>query len=84
MTELIKTGVYLKNGREIITNGDFLPTPDEARENTMAYQIMRAHSVSENKEKMSIKFDSLISHDITYVGIVENRYLYGFFTIARK
>ena len=71
MTKLINNGVYLKDGREIITNPENLPSPLDAKENTMAYQIMRAHSVTNNKEKMNIKFDSLISHDITYVGIIQ-------------
>ncbi len=71
MAQLINHGVYLKDGREIITNGDNLPSSDVAKENTMAYQILRAHSVTDNKEKMNIRFDSLISHDITYVGIIQ-------------
>ena len=71
MTKLINNGVYLKDGREIITNPENLPSPLDAKESTMAYQIMRAHSVTDNKEKMNIKFDSLISHDITYVGIIQ-------------
>ncbi|MBQ7876686.1 MAG: hydratase [Clostridia bacterium] len=71
MTKLINNGVYLKNGREIVENTANLPTPEVARENTMAYQIMRAHSVTNDKKKMNIKFDSLISHDITYVGIIQ-------------
>ena len=71
MTKLIKNGVYLKNGREIITSCDNFPAPDEARESTMAYQIMRAHSVTNDKKNMNIKFDALISHDITYVGIIQ-------------
>ncbi len=71
MTKLINNGVYLKNGREIVENNANLPLPEDARENTMAYQIMRAHSVTNDKKKMNIKFDSLISHDITYVGIIQ-------------
>lgn len=71
MTKLIHNGVYLKNGRELVEDSTLLPSPDVARESTMAYQIMRAHCVSDNKAKMNIKFDSLISHDITYVGIIQ-------------
>lgn len=71
MTELIQKGVYLKNGRELVYEDANLPAPDAAKENTMAYQIMRAHSVTDDKKKMNIKFDSLISHDITYVGIIQ-------------
>ncbi|MBQ8540142.1 MAG: hydratase [Clostridia bacterium] len=71
MTKLIHNGVYLKNGRELVESGANLPSPEVARESTMAYQIMRAHCVTDNKTKMNIKFDSLISHDITYVGIIQ-------------
>ena len=41
------------------------------REKTIAYKIMRAHDSSNNPDKLRIKFDSLISHDITYVGVVQ-------------
>lgn len=71
MTKLINGGVYLKNGREFVTDTTNLPAPDVARENTLAYRIMRAHCVTDHKEKMNIKFDALISHDITYVGIIQ-------------
>jgi aconitate hydratase len=37
----------------------------------MAYQIINAHNVSGNNEKLSLKFDALVSHDITYVGIIQ-------------
>ena len=43
----------------------------EAREKTMAYQILRAHDTDGSGEKLRLKFDSLISHDITYVGIIQ-------------
>ncbi len=71
MTELINKGIYLKDGRTLLQEGENLPSPDTARENTMAYQIMRAHSTSKDAKSMNIKFDSLISHDITYVGIIQ-------------
>ncbi len=71
MTKLINHGVYLKDGREILEASASFPSADECRENTMAYQIMRSHSVTDDKKIMNIKFDSLISHDITYVGIIQ-------------
>ncbi len=73
MVELIERGAYLCDGK-IIDASDApasLPSPDEAREGTMAYKIMRAHSESGASSQMRIKFDSLISHDITYVGIIQ-------------
>ncbi len=42
-----------------------------AREKTIAYSILRAHNVSGDMEKLRLRFDALISHDITYVGIVQ-------------
>ncbi len=72
MVELIKQGVYLLNGTEIRTDGAGLPTPDEARENTITYGILRSHDVDGSKgKKMRIRFDAMMSHDITYVGIIQ-------------
>lgn len=72
MVELIDKGVYLLDGKTIATSTEGLPSPDEARENTIAYQILRAHDVDGSKgDKMRIKFDALMSHDITYVGIIQ-------------
>ena len=41
------------------------------REKTMAYQIFRRHNQREEAGQLHLKFDSLISHDITYVGIIQ-------------
>ncbi|MBR1626515.1 MAG: hydratase [Bacteroidales bacterium] len=72
MIELINKGVYLLDGEKIVMNAENMPSADEARENTIAYGILRSHEVDGNKgKKMRIKFDALISHDITYVGIIQ-------------
>ena len=72
MVELIKQGVYLLNGTEIRTDGAGMPAPDEARENTITYGILRSHDVDGSKgKKMRIRFDAMMSHDITYVGIIQ-------------
>ena len=42
-----------------------------AKENTIAYGILKSHNVSGNMDKLNIKFDKLTSHDITYVGIIQ-------------
>jgi len=57
-------------------NGAPVPAPEgvdkaEARRRTIAYQIMEAHSVSDEGGVMHIRFDALVSHDITYVGIIQ-------------
>ena len=73
MIELDSNGVYLLDGEKLIPAdaGADLPAPDAARESTIAYQVMRAHSKSSDPKKMRIKFDALMSHDITYVGIIQ-------------
>ena len=72
MVELFNQGVYLLNGKEIKMDAAGMPSADEARENTIAYRILRAHDVDGSKgKKMRIRFDAMVSHDITYVGIIQ-------------
>ena len=72
MVELINQGVYLLEGNQITTQANGLPSPDEAREQTITYGILRAHDVDGGKGKsMRIRFDAMMSHDITYVGIIQ-------------
>lgn len=69
MVELIPHGVYLLDGKTVAEKAEM--TPDQARENTIAYQILRAHDVSGAGDKLRIRFDAMVSHDITYVGIIQ-------------
>ena len=70
MVELIPHGVYLMDGKTIASEAPV--APDEARENTIAYGILRAHDTVGGKgKKMRILFDAMASHDITYVGIIQ-------------
>lgn len=72
MINVIDKGTYLLNGKEFAEARAGLPTPQEARENTIAYQILRSHDIDGSKgDKMRIKFDAMMSHDITYVGIIQ-------------
>ena len=72
MVELIPHGVYLLDGKTVVSDPTGLPSPDEARENTISYGILRAHDVDGGKgKKMRIRFDAMVSHDITYVGIIQ-------------
>ena len=68
MIKLTSHGVFLKDGK-ISASADI--TPAEARKNTIAYSILNAHNKSGNDENLKIKFDALVSHDITYVGIIQ-------------
>ena len=70
MVELHPNGVYLLDGKTIAPSAAL--SPDEARENTIAYKILRAHDVDGSKgKKLRIRFDAMVSHDITYVGIIQ-------------
>ena len=44
---------------------------DNPRQNTIAYRILTGHNTSGSSDKLKIRFDSLASHDITYVGIIQ-------------
>ena len=69
MIELIKRGMYLVDGVPCETAE---LSPEQARENTIAYSIINAHNVSGSKTALKLKFDALVSHDITYVGIIQS------------
>ena len=69
MIKLTKEGVYLVDGK--LASKATL-SPDEARKNTIAYSILDAHNKGDKASKdLRIKFDALVSHDITYVGIIQ-------------
>ena len=70
MITLNPNGVYLLDGKTIAAEGPL--DKDAARENTIAYQILRAHDVNGSTGKsLNIRFDAMVSHDITYVGIIQ-------------
>ncbi len=82
MVKLYEQGVYLLNGTEILEDqpqaGAALSAKfgreikkEEAKKGTMAYGILTGHNTSDNDKKLKIKFDKLISHDITFVGIIQ-------------
>ncbi len=68
MIRILREGRYLSDGQLI---GSASEPPEQARENTIAYQILRAHDRSDDLKLMRIKFDALISQDLTYVGIIQ-------------
>ncbi|MDD4291657.1 MAG: hydratase [Clostridia bacterium] len=68
MIKLINEGTYLVKGK---MTKDLQADKNQARKGTMAYQIMNKHNISKDEKKMNIEFDCLMSHDITYVGIIQ-------------
>ncbi|MDD3339944.1 MAG: hydratase [Lachnospiraceae bacterium] len=71
MIKLFDTGAYLVNGTDIVTETPQGTSQAEAKQNTIAYGILKNHNTSDNMEKLQIKFDKLTSHDITFVGIIQ-------------
>ena len=83
MIKLFSNGVYLINNRETVEDcnevnsilanklGNNYPSKENAKKNTIAYNILKEHNTSENMDKLKIKFDKLASHDITFVGIIQ-------------
>ena len=68
MITLYENGVFWRNGAPAKSEaGD----KSAGREKTIAYKILNAHNRSKTPGTMEIQFDSLISHDITYVGIIQ-------------
>ena len=65
---LHENGVFLVDGKP--TSKAAL-SPEEARKNTIAYSILKDHNVSGSDTELCIRFDALVSHDITYVGIIQ-------------
>ena len=65
---LQEQGVYLVNG--VPQSGASIPAV-EAKKETMAYRILQAHNQSNDPSKLRIRFDAMLSHDITYVGIIQ-------------
>ena len=80
MIKLSENGAYILNGEVIENtpeNGARLAgeingvTPEVGATLTMAYGILDSHNTSGNMENLKVKFDKIISHDITYVGIIQ-------------
>lgn len=67
MITLHDKGVCWRNG--VPTEVPVADLP--GREKTIAYSILRGHDRSGGGDTLRIRFDSLISHDITYVGIIQ-------------
>ena len=67
MIRLHDGGVLLRGGRPIAA----CAAPEGAREKTIAWKILSAHNHPAPDGQLHLSFDGLISHDITYVGIIQ-------------
>ena len=80
MVSLYDGGIYLVNGKEIIPEQESAKVEsltgkkadkEAAKKGTIAYSILSAHNTADNMEHLKLRFDSMTSHDITFVGIVQ-------------
>lgn len=73
MVKLYESGVYLLNGKTIVPEGEACPelNKERARQGTISYGILQAHNTSGDPDELKIKFDSITSHDLTFVGIIQ-------------
>ncbi len=80
MVSLYDGGVYLINKREIVSEEDRgrlealsgkAPDKEKAKKGTIAYSILKEHNTSEDMGRLRLRFDSMASHDITFVGIIQ-------------
>ena len=78
--KLYPGGVYLIDGKDIVKGNEKeklssfvenIPSIEEAKKGTIAYSILKSHNISNDMNKLKIKFDAMASHDITYVGIIQ-------------
>ena len=68
MIQLTDHGMYLVNG---VPQETAATAQEEARRRTMAWQILQAHNESPDPMQLRIRFDAMVSHDITYVGVIQ-------------
>ena len=66
MIKLTSAKVRIEGGRPVLHDGGAA-----SRSRTMAAQILSGHNVGSKTDALHVRFDSLISHDITYVGIIQ-------------
>lgn len=69
MVKLYEDGIYLLNGKNIVT--EYNMSKEEAKKGTIAYSILKSHNTNSSMNNLKIKFDAMASHDITFVGIIQ-------------
>ncbi|WP_312942581.1 hydratase, partial [Oscillibacter sp.] len=68
MITLHSSGVFLSGGVPCETAS---VSPAEGRRRTLSWSILQSHNQSGDENKLRLRFDAMVSHDITYVGILQ-------------
>ena len=80
MVKLYDGGAYLVHGTELVPDQETekvaaligkAPDKAEAIKGTIAYSILKNHNTSDHMDHLKLRFDSMASHDITFVGIIQ-------------
>ena len=73
MIKLHEHGVYLSHENGIVAEKScsFPVDKESARKGTISWSILSSHSRSADERKLKIQFDSITSHDLTFVGIIQ-------------
>ena len=80
MVKLYDGGAFLVNGTELVPEQEAEKlvaltgknvTKEEAKKGTIAYSILKEHNTADNMDHLKLRFDSMASHDITFVGIIQ-------------
>ena len=67
--KLHETGVYYRGGK--VQAASVGADTETGRCGTIAYGILKAHNTVDSMRELRLKYDSMTSHDITYVGIIQ-------------
>ena len=67
--KLHETGVYYRGGK--VQAAPVGADTETGRCGTIAYGILKAHNTVDSMRELRLKYDSMTSHDITYVGIIQ-------------
>lgn len=80
MVKLYDGGAYLVHGAQLVPEEEALKVTaltgnavktEDAKKGTIAYSILKEHNTSDDMDHLKLRFDSMASHDITFVGIIQ-------------
>lgn len=80
MLDIFKKGAFLVGNNELISEENIAELEarnngpldkEQAKKGTITYGILKEHNQSDSMQSLKIKFDSMTSHDLTYIGIIQ-------------
>lgn len=80
MINLFNKGAFLVGNKQLISEENVAELENYSKEpidkelaktGTITYDILKKHNQSDSMKSLRLKFDSMTSHDLTYVGIIQ-------------